>query len=349
MKRIRYFDVLRVVAFLIIIVYHTLCVAAGAGIIGAEVPDLSHRLNNVSAVTTAVTVFFMISGAGLMRSSEENFSVRTFYKKRLLRLYIPFWVAAVLGFIALSIIRGKTFLAPEGVSLWKWILTVLGVDGTLSIYGVSTMYFGIGEWFLGELIVFYLLFPILRQCVKKIPIPFLIFMTGIWLVSIYLVKTQVQQHSRVLVKLYEFVLGMYLGQYGLKHPKRTLFVSIPVMLVLLLVPIRFLNSEAVFNTLFTLSVVLSVSFLEPLFQKCPWKFTTVLCKYSYEAFLVHHAILSFIFLVATPIIAGKPVLTVLTFMAIPVAIVAGSVVVHFLAEKVKQLLAPKKGGNKDGK
>lgn len=136
-ERIRYYDVLRVASFFVIMAYHALCEAAGAGLMEQRIPDSLPVIGNVSLVIAAVSVFFMLSGAGLMCKANQDFSVKAFYRKRFARIIVPFWVTIVVGFIALSILRGRTFWMPSDVPLWRWISVCTGIvsfhvpDGTV--------------------------------------------------------------------------------------------------------------------------------------------------------------------------------------------------------------------------
>ncbi len=136
-ERIRYYDVLRVASFFVIMAYHALCEAAGAGLMEQRIPDSLPVIGNVSLVIAAVSVFFMLSGAGLMCKANQDFSVKAFYRKRFARIIVPFWVTIVVGFIALSILRGRTFWMPSDVPLWRWNAVCTGIvsfhvpDGTV--------------------------------------------------------------------------------------------------------------------------------------------------------------------------------------------------------------------------
>ena len=54
-----------------------------------------------------------------------------------------------------------------GIPSYRFIYTLLGVDGYLSAY--QRNFYLIGEWFLGALVLCYIFFPFLRWLVKHIP------------------------------------------------------------------------------------------------------------------------------------------------------------------------------------
>ena len=48
--------------------------------------------DNMNIAMLGVAVFFILSGAGLAYSTGENFDIRRFYKKRFIRILIPFYI-----------------------------------------------------------------------------------------------------------------------------------------------------------------------------------------------------------------------------------------------------------------
>lgn len=88
------------------------------------------------------------------------------------------------------------------------------MDGYLSIAGVQTFYI-LGEWFLGLIILFYILFPILRTGVKYHP-----WITACIAGILYFFTLALNRpflgipHSKLLItRLPELVFGMYFIHY----------------------------------------------------------------------------------------------------------------------------------------
>lgn len=103
------------------------------------------------------------------------FDIRRFYKKRFIRILIPFYITYLSYFIYKAGTTGSftSFFPPE-TSAWKIILhSSEWMNGTVSTE-FHTFSLGIGEWFLGALIILYLLFPLLRFLMKKNPCLFFI-------------------------------------------------------------------------------------------------------------------------------------------------------------------------------
>ena len=100
----------------------------------------------------------MISGSGLLLSSENRFKLSQYYQKRWRKIYPIFYLCWIVLYFLLVIKHHSFFFrgAP-----WKFVFTLLGMDGYLDC--VVQTYYIIGEWFLGALIIIYLIFPLLRK------------------------------------------------------------------------------------------------------------------------------------------------------------------------------------------
>jgi len=99
MKRIKHFDVVRVICFILIIYYHMIAQLPANGI--CTYVDIWPFVANANMQmgTFAVAVFFMISGASLIYTTKDKFQLGKFYLKRYIRLLIPFYVVTFLYYI----------------------------------------------------------------------------------------------------------------------------------------------------------------------------------------------------------------------------------------------------------
>lgn len=162
-ERLFYLDVIRMASAILIVVYHfSMSIELP---FGSRSVDILHATANGSWGMTPVYCFFMVSGASLMHryGNEKRLDIKNFYKKRFLSIYPLFWIAYVLGFLAV-------FWQLKGlydVPTWSLIWSVLGIDGWI-VNWVPTFYM-VGEWFLGSIILLYLLFPAVRYLWKKAP------------------------------------------------------------------------------------------------------------------------------------------------------------------------------------
>ena len=162
-KRIQELDVLRVLAMLFVITYHFGCEYAAAGL---PFFNLFYLTPNYDFGNIAVTIFIALSGGLLYKKYGAVQEIKPFYLKRAKAIYPPFWILSL--YIPLSIIRhlitdGNAFFMGSPLTL---LLTVVGFDGYLKLFGVSTYAF-CGDWFVGAIVLLYLLYPLLAKCYKK--------------------------------------------------------------------------------------------------------------------------------------------------------------------------------------
>lgn len=116
MKRIRYFDLLRCTCFCFIIFYHLLFQLYLSGICPVERLNPLFSNSNMHLATLGVAVFFMLSGASLSYTAKENFSLAKYYKKRFLRILIPFYILYIVYFLFLLFQSHSVHnIFPEGI------------------------------------------------------------------------------------------------------------------------------------------------------------------------------------------------------------------------------------------
>jgi peptidoglycan/LPS O-acetylase OafA/YrhL len=100
---------------------------------------------------TGVDIFLFLSGYGLsMSMSKRPLSVGSFYKQRLLRLFVPFWIV-----LALIVLVDATILGIQ-YSPTMLIQSVLAWFPRADVWADIDSPF----WYMTWLLLFYLLFPI---------------------------------------------------------------------------------------------------------------------------------------------------------------------------------------------
>ena len=109
-------------------------------------------------------IFMLISGLVLSYNYPAVKSLKNFYYKRWKSILIPFYFIFAILFFKNAVAVGKLFYGPTKLSL---IWTLLGVDGYAAYCFNIQTYAIIGEWFLGCLILFYLLFPLIQNLCCK--------------------------------------------------------------------------------------------------------------------------------------------------------------------------------------
>ena len=219
-------DVIRVLAFVGIFVFHFLDIQR------MQNPAVRSECiwGKFSLSYVCVALFFMISGFGLMKGEEEKFSAKEFYLRRLIRILIPYFICNIFYIIFLGIkIRG--FPVPRSISVLDLFFWLTGFSAYLNLYGASFFTFGLGEWFLGALILMYLLFPILRIAVNRLKWKFLLIYAAFYIIWVWIYPIPVPIYTDLLAKLLPFILGMYLKICPIKRQSAFAAGSILVLLL----------------------------------------------------------------------------------------------------------------------
>ena len=225
-KRIQELDVLRVLAMLFVITYHFGCEYAAAGI---PFFNLFYLTPNYDFGNIAVTIFIALSGGLLYKkygvigekcppkpgsgSATEESSrsqLKAFYQKRIKAIYPPFWILSL--YIPLSMFRhlladGNAFFLGNPLSL---LLTVVGFDGYIKLFGIDTYAF-CGDWFVGAIVLLYLLYPLLAKCYRKFPVATLLALATLYAAQLMLSPDHYDILSALPATLaFKFVLGFAL-------------------------------------------------------------------------------------------------------------------------------------------
>jgi len=288
-NRIQELDVLRVLAMFFVITYHFGCEYAAAGL---PFINLFCTTSNYDFGNIAVTIFIALSGGLLYkRYGDIGRDLKTFYVKRAKAIYPPFWILSL--YIPLSMIRhlvtdGSAFFLGNPVSL---LLTVIGFDGYVKLFGISTYAF-CGDWFVGAIVLLYLLYPLLAKCYRNFPVVTLIVLAGLY-ASQFLLPAE---HDGILSALpatlmFKFVIGFALIE-NLERLKdwRVAAVSGGTFAVLTFVDIPGrLNTDAI-GTFASFALFAFLFYLAPLLLR--FKVASVpiqkLATLSYCVFLVQH-------------------------------------------------------------
>lgn len=266
-----------------IVVFHFNVSLGGHGIIGKEISMRLIPNGNLGHI--GVSLFFMISGAALIHSYKNNFSIMNFFKKRLIALYPMFWIAYAIAFLFLFYVN---LSINHSVPKWTFILTVLGFDGYL-LYRTPNFYI-LGEWFLGCIIMLYVCFPILRFLMTKYPKLLLIGVFGLYFVLVANYSFEMPVDRNFLTRIPEFLLGMYFIQYIKKVNIFYVIGAIGVIALMLfkgvsINPMYIITSTgiAVFVVLVYIGQYITIDKI-----KAPF---ILISKLSYPIFLAHHVII----------------------------------------------------------
>ncbi len=282
--RLFYLDLVRALAtFLIVLTHFNNPYLAGGGYL------LTNQPFGIYVGGLGVSLFLIISGAALAHTYGERLELRTFYWKRFKGIYPMFWIAwtvAVLYYFLDT--HGRP---PITAPVRNVIFTVVGFDGYLANFHVQTAYL-LGEWFLGFIVMFYVVFPLLMAAVNRWPLLTAVVVLGAYAASEAWALRQPGVPSALIltIRLPELMFGMYFVRYVRRVPAWLAVPAVGVLVVSSLMPERIpedLATTAVGIAAFIILVVLG-----RFIAIGPVKVLVgLVAKYSYPIFLVHHVVI----------------------------------------------------------
>lgn len=285
-ERIFYMDFVRTIGTLIIIIFH-FNISIGVRQL-SSFSILKNDFANGNLAYIGVPIFFILSGVALMYSNSEDFSVVKFYKKRIRATYPMFWVGYIVVFLYYFMRYATIHPFTEPPRRWTFLLTILGLDGYTS--SITINYYLIGEWFLGCIILMYLMFPILYWGVTKHPIWCWIPVITLYVLLTFNYVLPTPMTQDVFMRLPEFLFGMYIGKYYKKVDLKVFLVSCVGLIIILFIPLYMIPQMFIITFLgicsFMVLAYIGQNFkcerLKPVFL---W-----FSKYSFAVYLLHHVI-----------------------------------------------------------
>lgn len=285
-ERLFYLDFVRAIAAVAIILTHFNAAYLFMNNPMPEKSVITVSVSNIYIGNWGVSLFFIISGAALMYVYDEKCELKKFFQKRFLAIYPMFWIAYSCAFLYLFYVnKGVNNGAPK----INMILTILGLDGYLA-ENIPTFYI-LGEWFLGAIIIMYLIFPLLRMLINKFPVALAIGIIVLYIISIWKYNLPFNQVEFLPTRMPEIVIGMYFIKYIKKVNLPTALLSLIVLVVNGVMKPEWngsLQTTYVGIASFLLLVYLSY-FLKYKIIQIP---CNIISKYSYAIFLVHHVVIA---------------------------------------------------------
>ena len=177
---------------------------------------------------------------------------------------------------------------------WRVIFSLLGLDGYLT--PVTVTFYKIGEWFLGVILILYLVFPLLLWCIET-PLrrrALAVCMAALAIVWPLICPAPWAAGHTVLGRLPAFALGVWFGSLLQQN------AAPPKWLVAGLLALPLLRVTAV-PRLAVLLAVAAVLFwaVYAAGQRMPARFCPALRRlagWCYGVYLVHHVLLTLVFL-----------------------------------------------------
>lgn len=281
MKRIYSYDIIRVIATFVIIMFHYNCELVNSGLTPL---NIFYKYKNGDFGVVGVTIFFMLSGAALFYSNYNIINLKKYYFKRFLSIYPLFWIAYLAALILRVIINKSLFM---GLNPFLYFFSIIGFDGYLGY--LFRNYYILGEWFLGAIIFIYLLYPLLLLFFKKSKLIYIISILIVWIALLVFNPFKIMLFRNIINCVFSFSVGMFIEYFREKIQNKAYFILsliIIIILTIIEIDIHFL----VRNLLFSLSIFI---FLLNLCKKINGnKIIDFLSRTSYPNYLIHHLIIS---------------------------------------------------------
>ena len=178
---------------LVMICHNSICVPYGF-----------EQINSIfkSICQCGVDIFMILSGLGCYYSFHKTPKVVAFYKKRLIKIIIPY-VLAVAAYAVVYV--GYLGRATFATYLWSFSLISFFTDGIMI------------AWFVAAIIVLYLLVPIIYHLLQRKPMVVavlcgLIVMVCIGISYLPLTKALTRINELFLCRIPSFLVGMIVGK-----------------------------------------------------------------------------------------------------------------------------------------
>jgi len=283
--RFFYLDFIRSIAVMMIIFFHY-NVWTGR-IVSADYVFLKYH---IFIGTIGVSLFIIVSGASLMLSTKNNYEVFDFYKRRFISIFPLFYFTYIFFVLTYAVIfQISPFSERNPVS---FILTIIGLDGLLS-YRIPNYYL-IGEWFLGCIIIIYLMFPFIKYLFTLNKHLYMLASFIIWLLIYKFYNLDMPIYSFPLFRIFEFIFGMYFVSFCTNNSSKSSIALIAVALSGMVIiyccdQVSSIIVGHIILGIFVFIILASLSYLIGNFL--PRRLIHFISSYSYTAFLLHHIIL----------------------------------------------------------
>lgn len=285
-KRFLYLDIARFWAVFLVILYHS------------DFHMTNHDISSYYSFTiqnnnyTGVVLFILLSGLSLTLNlkKEDKIDWKVFYKKRILGVLPLLWITYVLQYFRLFYLNGTTPIIGDK---WRIIFSVLGLDGYLSQI-TTTFYLGVGEWFIGMILILYLFFPFLLYVLRKNAVIFSIMAVLIYIFSAFLIDST--GFRSILDMMPLFALGMLLGYHNpeIKLKSFSVLFVLFIFFQLFYIPPLWTGTSAVSDIIVSLTGLLCLKYLCQFITFSPIeKIFKRLSQMSYGMTLVNQQVIAF--------------------------------------------------------
>lgn len=328
-QRIAAFDFIRAVCAIGIVFNHFTIDASNA----LEAFFNTYPNGNGSVGYSLVTVFFILSGTLLAINNGTDIPLTTYYRKRWKNIFPSFYLAYLSVFLIRFISSGMRFKKRPLVT---FVFTLLGIDGYVS--SVYTTWYILGEWFLGAIIILYLVFPLVLRLLQKNEMATMSVLLILYLMFLDWKMMNQNPFRNVFSCLISFVAGIEIAYHQVYRNKGLTFCLFTLSLVIWIFPLNpglsvssHIVGVAWFFVLFYLGDFLMKNlFISRLIQKVG--------AVSYEIFLLQHVIIRFVLKYFNP---AKTFFSIIVMVLTTVLIYFMAYVLSYCSRKLMAFLGMK--------
>lgn len=289
-SRLSYLDFIRAIATSLIILTHYNAVYLYLPTVNTQGIIFTAYINKLYIGDWGVSLFLILSGASLMHVYRKKFDIWNFYKKRFWAIFPLYWFTYLLV-MSSEFVQYQT-INPNNAPGYKLLLSFIGFDTYLS--GITSTWASVGEWFLGLIILIYILFPILIWMIDKYEYLLWFISLVIYFVIIRFYPFKLYPSMNIFIRLPEFIFGMAYIKHSWGRSRKIVWCVI----ILLALDMMHSNWAGSGNKDFRTSYLGICAFilLAKISDRCMRiNIVAAICnqisKYSFIIFLVHHRII----------------------------------------------------------
>ncbi len=327
-SRIYSLDIVRILSTLGIILFHWFTLAADGRYSG--VPNGPSWGTNAGGALS--TVFFILSGFLLYSrwSGIGKGSFKKYFRTRFLAIFPMYYIAFIIATLP-RILVGRGAVASK----WTLIFTVFGLDGWLSeLFPTFTV---VGEWFIGAIVILYLIFPLLDRLYRWNIDVVMAVMTILMIIfrNEHLINPN-SFHS-ILSCLFSFTVGAWFSAHDLCKKTASGVIGIAGYVILTVVRIPSSWNMNLYYHVCGILLFLALNFIGLLMtstieksakaQHCIKKISAL----SYPVFLIHHAVILAVIQFINP-------QTQLSVMVDLLIVLIGTIILAFIIQKISGLI-----------
>jgi peptidoglycan/LPS O-acetylase OafA/YrhL len=251
-ERFHFLDGIRGIASFLIVLHHSVTSAIARFFVSHGCPWLATLVTYFTQ--SGVVLFFVLSGVVLLRPylrGQRQFKTGEYFYRRIRRIYPPFFVALLFGYLVAVIIKSGPETYYSSLQLWKWTSTswqeLLRQSFIINYAGI---YYNLAWWSLQVEVIFYFLVPLLVVFfVKQRPLNYIRVFSILFaaLALSYLLQQYVSHYypsvyktdgtpmnmMRILDAPVAFLLGIFLAKYDMNVVAARILVLFGGLLIVL--------------------------------------------------------------------------------------------------------------------